>query len=142
MESLDTPTHFTSKLRTILSNKEFAKFGDSIVNFIYNAAIYESTRILKGVKVWDSSLAQACRNSLLREFVGTRKNAGDIGDAVEAFIAYTYLKNKNVIGDMIMILSKSINQNKTLLQDQEKELCAISFTFLINILCEKLGIVP
>ncbi|MHA1212505.1 MAG: ribonuclease III family protein [Candidatus Heimdallarchaeota archaeon] len=139
---MDTPTPFASDLRSILSNKDYSRFGDSIVNFIYNAAIFEVTQHSRGVKVWDSCLAQACRNSQLRKYLGTRKNAGDIGDAVEAFVAYVYLKNKNTINEMIMILSKNLNQNKKLLQTQEKELCAESFTLLINVFCEKLGILP
>ncbi len=136
---MSAPTNFTSDFREILSNKDFSKFGDSIVNFIYNAAIFEVIQQSRGVKVWDSCLAQACRNSQLRMHLGTRKNAGDIGDAVEAFVAYIYLKNKNTITEMITILSKNINQNKNLLRDKEKEVCTESFTSLINHFCEKFG---
>lgn len=137
---MDTPLSFSSTLSSILSDKNLSKFGDSIVNFIYNAAIYEATQELKGTKVWDSSLAKACKDSQLRAFLGTRKNVGDIGDAVEAFIAYVYLKNKNSVNNMIMILSKVIKQNQYLFQNNEKDLCARSFSFLIDNLCAKLGI--
>jgi len=139
---LDTPINFNPDLKAVLLDKNLSKFGDAIVNFIYNAAIYEETEQSKGVKVWDSCLAQACKDSHLRNFLGTRKNAGDIGDAVEAFIAYVYLRNKSSINDMIQILFRNINQNRQLLAKQEKELCTESFTELINFFCAKMGISP
>jgi dsRNA-specific ribonuclease len=137
---LGTPSNFLSDLKSVLQNKELSKFGDSIVNFIYNAAIFEETQKSRGVKVWDSCLAQACRNTKLREYVGSKKNAGDLGDAVEAFIAYVYLRNKVIINEMISILSTHIHQDLSLLATQEKEVCKKAFTSLINFLCNKLGI--
>jgi hypothetical protein len=137
---LDTPANFSLDLKTVLLDKNLSKFGDAIVNFIYNAAIFEETKQSKGVKVWDSCLAQACKDSHLREFLGTRKNAGEIGDAVEAFIAYVYVRNKSSILEMIQILFRNIHQKKQMLANQEKELCTESFTVLINSLCEKIGI--
>jgi len=135
---LDNPNN----LREILSNKHFSKFGDSIVNFIYNAAVFEISQKSKGIKVWDSCLAQACRNSQLRGYLGTRKSAGDIGDAVEAFIAFIYLKNKNTLPEMITILTKNLRKSIGLFQENEKELCTESFTLLINHFCKKLRILP
>lgn len=137
---MDTPTSFVIELKEILLNKDFSKFGDSIVNFIYNAAVFEIMNQSRGTKVWDSCLAHACRNSKLREFLGTRKNVGDIGDAVEAFIAFMYLKNKKIINEMILVLSRNIDKNKNFFQVKEKEICTESFTLLIDNLCEKLGI--
>ena len=140
MGLLDTPTNFQSDLRSVLLDKNLSRFGDAVVNFVYNAAIFEETQQSKGVKVWDSCLAQACKDSPLRNFLGTRKNAGDIGDAVEAFIAYVYVRNKNSISEMIQILSQNISQKKHMLENQEKKLCTESFTLLINTLCKKMGI--
>ena len=109
------------------------------VNFIYNAAIHNATHKLSGIKVWDKCLAQACKNSPLRKFVGTRKNAGDLGDAVEAFIAFVYLKKPSAITEMISTLTKSITINKHLIELEERELCAKIFTDLVEDLCEDLG---
>ncbi len=125
---------------TLLLNNKLARFGDSIVNFIYNAAVYNVTNELQGVKVWDKCLAHACRNSPIRKFVGTRKNAGDLGDAVEAFVAFSYLKNPTTITEMISILTKSITINKHLLEEDERELCAKAFTDLVNDLCNNIGL--
>jgi hypothetical protein len=137
---LDTPPTFEIDLKSVLLDKNLSKFGDSIVNFIYNAAVYEVTQQSKSVKVWDSCLAQACRDSNLREFLGTKKNSGDIGDAVESFIAYVYLKNKTSLPEMIKILSRSIRNKKNLFLTKEKDICTESFTILINFYCDKIGI--
>ncbi|MCE7739495.1 MAG: hypothetical protein KAU62_11565 [Candidatus Heimdallarchaeota archaeon] len=137
---MDSPFEFTPDLNELLLNKKLAKFGDSIVNFIYNAAVYNATKELKGIKVWDQCLAKACRDSPLRKYVGSRKNAGDLGDAVEAFIAFIYLRNPINITEMISILTKSITINKHLLKLNERELCSKAFTVLLDELCKNLGI--
>ena len=136
---LDSPPN-NVKLSDFLLNNDYAKFGDAIVNFIYNAAIYEATQKLQGIKVWDYSLAQACKNSPLRQFVGSRKNAGELGDAVESFIAYVYLKNKSKLNDSIRLLARYISKYKLSEDLDEKELCAKAFTSLIITLCEDMGI--
>ncbi|MEE9411257.1 MAG: ribonuclease III family protein [Candidatus Heimdallarchaeota archaeon] len=129
------------KLQEILLDKNLAKFGDAIVNYIYNAAVYEATEKLQGVKVWDKSLAKACRASPLRNLVGSKKNAGELGDAVEAFIGFLYIKkSKSIINQMIEILKRFIIQNWVLLSD-EQEICSEAFTHLLSVLCNEIGIV-
>ena len=137
MVFLDTPNNFSLKLETILFDNNFAKFGDSLVNFLYNSAIYESTKNLQGVKVWDQCLAEACRNSPLRSYIGGRKNAGELGDAVEAFLGYLYIKNSLVLPEMITTLSLIIRNNIDLYQKNEKKLCSIAFSHLVNYYCKK-----
>jgi len=137
---VDTHDNFPLKLENILFDNNFAKFGDSLVNFLYNSAIYEATKNLQGVKVWDQSLAEACRNSPLRSYIGGRKNAGELGDAVEAFLGYLYIKNPLVLPEMITTLSRFIHNNINLYQKNEKELCSTAFSHLVNYYCEKNGI--
>ncbi len=137
MVFLDTPNNFSLKLENILFDNNFAKFGDSLVNFLYNSAIYESTKNLQGVKVWDQCLAEACRNSPLRSYIGGRKNAGELGDAVEAFLGYLYIKNSLVLPEMIATLSRFIRNNIDLYPKNERKLCSIAFSHLINYYCEK-----
>ena len=141
IDFLDTPNNVVPDLSTILLNNKLARFGDSIVNFIYNAAVYHATSDLEGVKVWDKCLAQACRNTPLRKLVGSRKNAGDLGDVVEAFVAFVYLKDSTKITGMVSLLTKSITVNKHLLEVDEKELCTKAFSDLIEDLCESFGII-
>ncbi len=137
MVFLDSPNNLPLNLKNILSNSNFAKFGDSLVNFLYNVAIFEATKNLQGVKVWDQSLAEACRNSPLRSYLGGRKNAGELGDAVEAFLGFLYIKNPLVLPEMITTLSRSIRNNIHLYQKNEKKLCSAAFSHLINYYCKK-----
>ena len=138
---MDSP-HIDFKLEKILLDTNFAKFGDSIVNFIYNAAVYDAKEELQGFKVWDKSLAEACRNSPLRSYLGSKKNSGELGDAVEAFLCFVYIKNKKSIYDMINILAKFLKEKWNLNDKTEQTICGEAFTHLINQLCDELGIVP
>ena len=138
---MDSP-NIDLKLEDILLNTNFAKFGDSIANYIYNAAVYESKQKLQGIKVWDKSLAEACRNSPLRSYLGSKKNSGELGDAVEAFLSFVYIKNKNSIYDMVKILSKFLREKWNLNDKTEQIICGEAFTHLINQLCNELKIVP
>ena len=125
------------ELETVLSDSNFAKFGDSLVNFIYNSSVYEATKNLKGIKVWDQCLAEACRTSPIRSYVGGRKNAGELGDAVEAFLGFLYIKNSLELTEMIKTLSRFIRNNIDLYKKNEKELCSKAFSHLLNYYCEK-----
>jgi len=129
------------KLEDILLNHDLAKFGDSVVNFIYNMAIYDSQHKLQGVKVWDKSLAYACTHSPLRYYLTKQKKQGDVADAVEAFIGYLVLENKDIINRMISILSRHLNTNLSTISN-EKELCANAFTQLLITLCKDKNIIP
>lgn len=137
---MDTSLIKNLNFEEIISNSDFAKFGDSIVNFIYNAAIFEAESKLQGVKVWDICLSRACKNSPLRTYVGSKKNKGDLGDAVEAFIGYIYLTSKFSVNQMIDILTKYIKHDGEKNEENEQEKCSAAFTFLVNQLCEKLDI--
>ncbi len=137
---MDTSLIKTLNFEEIISISDFAKFGDSIVNFIYNAAIFEAESKLQGVKVWDNCLSNACKNSPLRTYVGSKKNKGDLGDAVEAFIGYVYLAKKFSVNQMIDILTKYIKLEGDKIKGKEQEKCSAAFTYLINQLCEKLDI--
>ncbi len=119
-------------IKQVLSDKDLSQFGDSVVNFIYNAAIYRASHKLQGVKVWDYSLAKACKNSPLRSYVGSKKNAGELGDAVEAFVGYLYIKRKSEIEYFIDVLTKYIEHYWDKEKMHPKELCAAAFTHLLH----------
>ena len=138
---MDTSNNEELNLLDFLLDKNLAKFGDSIVNFIYNAAMFEATEQLKGVKVWDRCLAEACRNSPLRNLVGSKKNAGELGDVVESFIGYLYMKKgKKILDHMIEILKRFIVQNWNEQEKNEQQLCKEVFTYLLKVLCKEIGL--
>ncbi len=125
----------------ILSNHNLAKFGDSLVNFLYNVSVYKSTQKLNGIKVWDQCLADALKNSPLRKFAGSRKKKGELADATEAFLAYCYIRDENKFTDMINILTQYITLSKlSKPEKEEKEMCSLIFSKLLNELCEKMNI--
>ncbi|MHA1222062.1 MAG: ribonuclease III family protein [Candidatus Heimdallarchaeaceae archaeon] len=131
---MSSPFFLGIEFEEILSNKNIAKFGDSIVNFIYNVALFEALQRFEGIKVWDKCLAQACQNSPLRKYVGNRKDKGALGDAVEAFIAYLYIKNNKFLQKSIKILSNFIAINYSSFKTSESRLCSEAFTHLLNTL--------
>jgi len=137
---LDTSFINTLKFEEIFSNKGFAKYGDSLVNFIYNAAIFRVKSELQGRKVWDSCLAEACKKSPLRSYAGSRKNKGELGDVVEAFIGYVHLANKATVDQLIDILVLFLKHENNQEERNEHELCSAAFNHLINQLCNQLGI--
>lgn len=126
-------------IKQVLSDKNLSQFGDSVVNFIYNVAIYRATQKLQGVKVWDYSLAKACKDSPLRNYVGSRKNAGELGDAVEAFIGYLYIKRKSELEYFIDVLAKYIEHDWDKEKTNPKELCAAAFTHLLHKIWENVN---
>ena len=138
---LDASNNKEINLLELLLDKNLAKFGDSIVNFVYNAAMFEATDQLMGIKVWDKCLAEACRMSPLRNLVGSKKNAGELGDVVEAFIGFLYMKKgKNILEHMIEILKRFIAQNWREEGKNEQELCKEAFSHLLKVLCKEAGI--
>ena len=137
---LDTSFFKSLSFEEILSNNDFSKFGDAVVNFIYNAAIFEATSKLQGVKVWDFCLAEACKNSPLRSYIGSRKNKGELGDAVEAFIGYVYLSRKLSLDHMINILINYFLNKDIQSEKNEQTVCSSAFIHLVNQLCVELDI--
>jgi hypothetical protein len=138
---LDTSNRNEIDLQRLLLDKNLAKFGDSIVNFIYNAAVYEATKKLQGIKVWDKCLAEACRSSPLRNLVGSKKSAGELGDVVEAFIGFLYIKkNKAILNHLVEILKRFIIQKWAASNESEQKICAEAFTHLLCVLCEEMEI--
>ncbi|MHA1687063.1 MAG: ribonuclease III family protein [Candidatus Heimdallarchaeaceae archaeon] len=127
------------KLEDILLNHDLAKFGDAVVNFIYNMAIYDSQHKLQGIKVWDKCLAHACLNSPLKNYLKNQKKQGDVADAVEAFIGYLVLENRDILSHMISILSRHLNTDLSNVTN-ERELCTNAFTQLLLTICKEKNI--
>ncbi len=126
-------------IKDVLANHDLSKFGDAIVNFIYNAAVYRVKNVLQGVKVWDQSLAQVSRETSLRRLLGSGKNRGELGDAIEALIAYSYLAKIFSIEEMISLLSDALKE-VMLTTENEIEQCTVMFTKLVLILCSKFNL--
>ena len=98
-----------NEAKFILQNKGLAKLGDAYVNFIFSVAITEVKQKPTGIKVSDRVLAEAAKRSGLRKILPKRIDRGQIGDAVEAIIVYTWLKKIINLEDAINILKNTID---------------------------------
>ncbi|UJG39787.1 MAG: hypothetical protein K9W45_07940 [Candidatus Heimdallarchaeum aukensis] len=125
-------------LNEILNNKHLAKFGDSVVNFVYSYALFKAYNILTGIKVSDYCLSEACKTSPLRNYVGTRKKKGELGDAVEAFIGYIVIQNESKLLEIVSNLVHFLKMSKMALKQPEDEICVKVFSFLLNKLFNEL----
>ena len=111
-----TPLHSTLQdllqedveLKHVLNNKTLAKFGDALINFLYSLAKSAVTREFCGEKVSDRSLAAALRETPLKPELRPRSTVDDLGDAVEAFCAYLWIKQLVSLEEMVDILSNAI----------------------------------
>ncbi len=122
---------------TILQDKKLSRFGDSVVNFVYNFVVYRAFNILGGVKVSDYCLSEACKNSVLRKFAGTKKKKGDLADIIEAFLGFVVLRNEKELSyiiDKMTLFLKSKYQFET---NISPEICIEMFIFIVNDMCEK-----
>ncbi|MHB9302812.1 ribonuclease III family protein [Thermofilum pendens] len=77
------------ELEKVLRSKELARLGDSLVNFLVSAALTLIGRPT-GVKVPGETLARAFLSSRLSKLGKPRGIAP--GEAMEAFLAYAWLK--------------------------------------------------
>jgi len=135
---LDNPFLDKQNLNEILNNKHLAKFGDSVVNFVYSYALFKAYNILTGIKVSDYCLSEACKTSPLRNYVGTRKKKGELGDAVEAFIGYIVIQNESKLLEIVSNLVHFLKMSKMVLKQPEDEICVKVFSFLLNKLFNEL----
>lgn len=126
------------KLNEIINNKQLAKFGDSVVNFVYSYALFKAYNILVGIKVSDYCLSEACKGSPLRDYVGTRKKKGELGDAVEAFIGYIVIQNESKLLEIVSNMVQFFKLTKIALKQPEEAICIKAFSFLIDKLFNEL----
>lgn len=122
------------KLVLIMRDHSLAKFGDSLINFVYSLA---RTNVMKkpiGERVLDKALAEAVKNSGLRSVMKSSASAGDIGDGAEALIGYTYLNDLMTIEEMTEIISNYLENTKDDLQDRkwERENMIHSITIILE----------
>ena len=94
--------------KNVLNNKQLAKFGDALINFLYSIAKSIVVGEFCGEKVSDRSLAAALRDTRLKEELHSRRTVDDLGDAVEAFCAHLWIKQLVSLEDMVNVLVNAI----------------------------------
>jgi hypothetical protein len=99
-----TPHLNLSGLDAILLDKNLAKLGDSYINFLYSMALTVIHGVPNGVKVSDRVLAEAARESGVRDLLPKRTPRGRVADAMESLIVYSLIKGYMEFEEMIRIL--------------------------------------
>jgi hypothetical protein len=100
--------HYNS-LREIVQDKDLAKLGDSLVNFMYSLA---KSLVLKKPDAWkvsDKVLSRALEDACLLKILPKRSDRHSKGDAVEALLAYAWLVETFDLKDAVMILRKEMD---------------------------------
>ncbi|MBS7251326.1 MAG: hypothetical protein KIH08_12185 [Candidatus Freyarchaeota archaeon] len=124
-------------VKEILTDKNLAKLGDNIANLLYSLVKSKVLGKPDGAKVPDTLLAEAVRQADLRKYISTRHNAHSLGDAAEALIAYSWLRDFFEIKETAEKFAEQIPQRKMLNRKTEKELTIQIFTSLLQKLYEK-----
>jgi hypothetical protein len=91
-------------MRQIMRDKQLASLGDAFVNFVYSLALTRLKGYPQGTKVSDRILAQALRQSGLRDRLGTRVTKKDLANASEAVLAKAYLKDLLPIEESVQLI--------------------------------------
>ena len=132
-----------SYLRGIVRNHDLAKFGDVLTNFIYSLAKTKTKKHPFGVRVYDKVLAEAMRQTNLRELMPSNITSGQIGDGAEALIGHAFLENILTIEEMAVTIEEEIspiNQEGEQPRNLEKELMVTAFVKLLEKIVAKIKV--
>lgn len=123
--------------KDVLNNKQLAKFGDALINFLYSIARSIVAGEFCGEKVSDRSLAAALRETRLKEELRSRRTVDELGDAVEAFCAHLWIKQLVSLEEMAGVLTNAIKNLELGHHKAEKVAEKYAFKALIEYLLKK-----
>lgn len=141
MKRTSIPESLKRRLIPIMRNHSLAKFGDTLVNFLYSLA---KTKILDkpvGLRVFDKALAETLRQNSLRELMPSSSSTGNLGDGIEALIGYVYLHDIMDLEGMTKVITNYLeNLDVKLLEDRsfDRQLMTESFSLLIKEIISRL----
>ena len=116
-------------LDEILTDKGLAKLGDSYINFVYSLAKSKKRNELTNERVPSKVLAEALKKAGLREYLPSRTNRHDQGDAIEALIIYGWLYG-------IISLEESVS-----ILENDADVPVEAFTNLIGMIIKRLDVI-
>ena len=109
------------KLVLVMRDHALAKFGDSLINFVYSLARTKVMNEPIGERVYDKALAEAVKHIGLRTVMRSSLSAGEIGDGAEALIGYAYLNDIMTIDEMVERICGYLEDTKEELQNRKWE---------------------
>ncbi len=95
------------RLAKILSDRQLAQFGDSLLNFAYSLALTETSGRPKGTKVQDKILAEAAVKAGLRKHLPRRVGRGDVANSLEALLGHAWLEKSLSLDEIVSCLKAS-----------------------------------
>lgn len=132
--------HITNKpvsqanLMKFIHNKENAKLGDSLVNFIYSIAKTIVSERPTGTKVSDSILSEAYRKSMWNKSQALKLTGdkGKIADFVEALILFFWINKSVGLEDLISPIVTGLEAKKLHHPREEKDSAVNAFQKLLD----------
>jgi len=91
-------------LRDIISDRGLAALGDALVNFAYSLALSLDAGRPQGKRLDNRALSEALRASGLRPLIPKRMVRHQLANAVEALLAYGWLKGMFNLSDLVEAL--------------------------------------
>lgn len=93
-----------SSLTEVLLDKDLAKIGDALVNFIFSLAVSNTMKQPQNVRVSSLTLSTALKKSGLRELLPHRIDRHDQANAVEALVMYAWITKIFSLSELLQIL--------------------------------------
>ncbi|MCW4039363.1 MAG: hypothetical protein NWE83_01275 [Candidatus Bathyarchaeota archaeon] len=93
-----------SSLTEVLLDKDLAKIGDALVNFIFSLAVSNTMKQPQNVRVSSLTLSTALKKTGLRELLPHRIDRHDQANAVEALVMYAWITKIFSLSELLQIL--------------------------------------
>ncbi|NJE09945.1 ribonuclease III family protein [Thermococcus sp. MAR1] len=121
------------------TDKGLAKFGDSLVNFVFSLALSEYLGRPTGERVPNASLTIALELAGLRGVIPPRTDKHGKGDIAEAIFAYAWLEGKITVEEAVEILRENFAEDVTHFS-RKKEAIGRAFAEVFKVIGERLGL--
>ncbi len=121
------------------TDRGLAKFGDSLVNFVFSLALSTYLNRPTGERVPNASLAMALELAGLRGIIPPRTDKHGKGDIAEALFAYAWLEGRITVEEAVAILRENLTEDVTHFS-KKKEAVGRAFAEVYRVIKERLGL--
>ena len=120
-------------------DKGLAKFGDSLLNFVFSLALSEYLGRPTGERVPNASLAIALEASGLKHLIPPRTDKHGKGDIAEAIFAYAWLEGAITIEEAVELIRENLDDDVTHFS-RKKEAIGRALAVLYGEIGERIGV--
>ncbi len=126
-----------SSFEEVIRSRPLASLGDFLINYCYTVARFHVAPLEhKAIRVWDSSLAKALKESEFANHLPSRMSAGELGDAVEALVAWLYMTGRISLERIIEIMLPGLDAS-LIGKPGEKDLAVFAVSLFLEYIWEK-----